>query len=219
MSEADLNKKDGHAAQSTISQDNVVCPHCGHVNPAWRSLCENCDQALREGATARSGKTPRPKKDPSGLCQKCNTAPGNPYTFYYLKRIGTGKTMRLSDYKDGGPETVALCDNCVGKHRGKELLQFGSLSLFFLVAGLVLLGFFLAVLIRSGAFSALFLASGFSLVMLGIGSSGLWRKALRGGTRFSGVSLAMDVWKKWLSEQGYATLLFEEEYAKLKARG
>ena len=82
-----------------------------------------------------------------------------------------------------------------------------------------LLGIFIALLVRSGAFSALFLASGFSLVALGIGSAGLWRKALQGGTQFSGGSLAMDIWKKWLSEQGYATLLFEEEYAKLKARG
>ena len=219
MSELDLQKTDGHAAQSTTGQDGIACPQCGHLNPTWRSQCENCDQPLRVGVTAMSGKTLKPKKDPSGLCQKCNARPGNPYTFYYLKRLGTGKTMKLSDYKDGGPETVALCDNCVGKHRNKELLQFGSLTLFFIVGGLAVLGIFIALLVRSGAFSALFLASGFSLVALGIGSAGLWRKALQGGTQFSGGSLAMDIWKKWLSEQGYATLLFEEEYAKLKARG
>ena len=80
------------------------------------------------------------------------------------------------------------------------------------------LGILIAALIRGG-FSVLFLASGSTLTLLGIGSAGLWIKAVRGGAQFSGVSLAMDIWKKWLSEQGYATLLYEDEYAKLKARG
>jgi hypothetical protein len=182
-------------------------------------MCENCDMPLKAGVSAaKTGKISKPKKNDSGLCQKCNTRPGDPYTFHYLKRIGAGKTQKLSDYKDGGAETVSLCDKCVGKHHTKELLQFGFLSLFFLATGLASLGIFIAALIRGG-FSVLFLASGSTLTLLGIGSAGLWIKAVRGGAQFSGVSLAMDIWKKWLSEQGYATLLYEDEYAKLKARG
>ena len=93
---------------------------------------------LKAGVSAaKTGKISKPKKNDSGLCQKCNTRPGDPYTFHYLKRIGAGKTQKLSDYKDGGAETVSLCDKCVGKHHTKELLQFGFLSLFFLATGFV----------------------------------------------------------------------------------
>jgi hypothetical protein len=218
MSESNLNQPQGSSTPPAAGPDSIACPQCGHVNPAWRSLCESCDMPLKAGVSAKTSKISKPKKNDSGLCQKCNTRPGDPYTFHYLKQIGTNKTPKLSDYKDGGTETVTLCGKCVSQHHNKELLQFGFLSIFFLVTGLASLGIFIAALIRGG-FSAIFLASGSTLTLLGIGSVGLWIKAVRGGANFSGVSLAMDIWKKWLSEQGYATLLFEDEYAKLKARG
>jgi hypothetical protein len=43
-------------------------------------------------------------------------------------------------------------------------------------------------------------------------------KSIKGGTVYAGVSLAMKLWKKWLAEQGYTTILYEDEYQKLKAK-
>jgi hypothetical protein len=135
-----------------------------------------------------------------------------------LKKIVEGNAVKLSHYKDGGTETALICDTCVNNHRKKELLQFGLLFLFFLATALIALGFFIAILIRSSTFSAILLASGGVLTVLAVGSAQVWHKTAQGGLKVSGTSLAIDIWKKWLVEQGYDTFLYENEYIKLKTR-
>lgn len=210
----------GNSTPPVINPDSVTCPHCGKVNPSWRSTCENCDQAMdAETKLGKGGKVPRPQNSVDGKCQNCNSRPGKPYSFHYLKHIGTGNTALYSDYHDAGTETAFLCDMCVKHHRTKESLQFVFLGIFFLSASFLSLGLFVRIIAQTNNFSAIFLASGLTTLILGVGSIWILIKNAKGGTNSAGVSLAMQLWKKWLTEQGYTTILYEEEYQKLKAKG
>jgi hypothetical protein len=203
-----------------LNPDTIVCPSCGHVNASWRSICENCGQGLTAGAAPlkTAGRVIMPKKIGNGLCDKCATRPGSPYKFYFLKRIYAGKTMKYADYRDGGSEIVSLCDKCVGKQRNKSLWQFGFFFFFLTAMGALALFFFTSILVRTGYFTAFLLAGGLVGVMIGLGSAWFWIKTARGGLQFTGTSLAIDIWKKWLTQQGFDTFLYEDEYQKLIAK-
>jgi hypothetical protein len=202
-----------------LNPDLKTCPHCGHGNPSWRSTCENCDQGLNgETNLGKTGKSSKPVDSVDGKCQNCSNRPGKPYSFHYLKFIGTNKKAVYSDYHDAGIQTTILCYPCVQKHRTKEFIQFGFFVLLFLSASFLSLSFFVRLLLERDFFSALLLASGVTTLMLGVVSIWILIKTVRGGVGYSGVSLAMKIWKKWLTEQGYATILYEDEYQKLKAK-
>jgi hypothetical protein len=203
-----------------VNPDTIVCPSCGHVNASWRSVCENCDQGLTADAIPlkTAGRVIIPKKTGNGLCDKCATRPGSPYTFYFLKRINASKNMKYADYRDGGSESVTLCDKCVGKERSKSMWQFGFFFFFLTTMGSLALFFFGSILVRTGFFSALLLSGGLVGIMIGIGSVWLWVKIARGGLQFAGTSLAMDIWKKWLTQQGFDIFLFQDEYQKLTTK-
>jgi len=166
----------------------------------------------------KSGKTPKPQNSVDGKCQKCNARPGLPYSFHYLKHIGTERTVRYSDYDDAGIASAVLCETCIKSHRTKEYLQFAFLGIFFLSGSFLSLSLFARIMAQTNNPNALFLASGLTTLILGIGSIWILIKNAKGGTINAGVSLAMQLWKKWLTEQGYTTILYEDEYQKLKAK-
>lgn len=113
------------------------CPRCGASTAAYvptstdplvigtyvncELVCEQCKVQLERTRIKVHASTDREVgiAMEKQLCEKCHTNAGQPFSFYYGRKIGSREegNLKITTYKVSGNQKVTLCKKCITKYR------------------------------------------------------------------------------------------------------